>query len=63
MPERVVRQTLATYVDADGATRYGLAGETVTVHADHVKAFDAVNGAAPKDKPAPKRRGRPRKAP
>ena len=60
MPEREVRQTLATYINADSATSYALQGETVTVHADHVKRFDAVNGVS-EDTPAPKRRGRPRK--
>ena len=43
MPEREVRQALATYVDEDGATRYALEGETVTVHPDHVKQFDEPN--------------------
>ena len=52
MPEREVKQTLATYLDEEGIRRYGLAGETVTVHADHVKEFDDVNGGAP----APKKR-------
>ena len=62
MPDRTVRQVLATYTDTDGATRYGLAGETVSVHPDDVKRFDQLNGgpAKPEAKPAPKRR--PRKA-
>ena len=55
---RSIRTTLAA---EDGATRYGLQGETVTVHPDHVKRFDEINGA-PEDTPAPKRRGRPPKA-
>ena len=61
MPDRVVKTGLVSYVDADGVPRYGLQGETVTVHPDHVKRFDEVNGA-PEDTPAPKRRGRPPKA-
>ena len=61
MPDRVVKLELATYIGEDGATRYALQGETVTVHPDHVKRFDEVNGAA-EDTPAPKRRERPPKA-
>ena len=45
MPDRVVKTGLVSYVDADGVPRYGLQGETVTVHPDHVKQFDEVNGA------------------
>jgi hypothetical protein len=37
MPEREVTQVLARYTDADGTSRYGLQGETVTVHNDDVK--------------------------
>jgi len=60
MPEREVRQALATYVDEDGATRYALEGETVTVHPDHVKQFDEPNGGVDASTPdaAPKRRAR-----
>ena len=56
MPEREVKTGLATYIDADGVRRYALAGETVTVHPDHVKAFDELNGAP--EAAAPKRRPR-----
>jgi hypothetical protein len=60
MPEREVRQALATYVDEDRATRYALEGETVTVHPDHVKQFDEANGGVDASTPdaAPKRRTR-----
>ncbi len=61
MTARTVTIGLASYVDPDGVRRIGLAGETVQVHADHVKRFDELNGAPPKDTPAPKRRARPRK--
>ena len=61
MTERTVKQTLASYRDADGVMRYALQGETVNVHPDHVKAFDEANGGAPEDT-APKRRGRTSKA-
>ena len=57
MPEREVTQTLVSYLDEEGIRRYGLAGETVNVHADHVKEFDEANGGAP----APKKRP-PKKA-
>jgi hypothetical protein len=53
MPERDVTQTLATYINADGATSYALQGETVTVHHDNIKAFDAANGTAPAAKRRP----------
>lgn len=62
MPEREVKQVLASYIDEDGAMRYALAGERVSVHADHVEAFDGAQeeeASAPKA-PAPKRK--PRKA-
>jgi hypothetical protein len=42
MPEREVRQALATYVDEDGDTLRP-EGETVTVHPDHVKQFDEAH--------------------
>jgi hypothetical protein len=63
MPERTVNTTLVSYLDEDGVRRYGLHGETVSVHPDHVEAFDEANGivtvqaptkAAPK-KAAPKK--------
>jgi hypothetical protein len=54
MPGREVKQVLASYRDEDEVLRYGLQGETVTVHPDHVKAFDEAQGGAPKD--TPKRR-------
>ena len=57
MPERAVKQTLASYRDADGVLRYALAGEMVDVEADDVKRFDEANGGAP----APKKRP-PKKA-
>ena len=60
MPEREVKQTLATYVDEEGIRRYGLAGETVNVHADDVERFDEAQGVitveAPTKKAAPKKR-------
>jgi hypothetical protein len=34
MPAREVKQTLVSYLDEEGIRRYGLAGETVSVHAD-----------------------------
>ena len=45
---------LATYTDADGVRRIGVAGEEVDVHADDLKRFDGLNGGAP----APKKRAR-----
>jgi len=57
MPEREVKQTLASYRDADGVLRYALAGEMVDVEADDLKRFDEANGGAP----APKKRP-PKKA-
>ena len=56
MTTRTVTIGLASYTDSDGVPRFGLQGETVEVHADHVKRFDELNGAPPKDKPPPKRR-------
>ena len=60
MPERTVKQVLVTYVDEDGATRYGLQDGIVTVHPDDLERFDELNGGAPEpeDTPAPKRRTR-----
>jgi hypothetical protein len=43
MPDRVVKLALASYVDDNGLPRYGLQGETVTVHPDHVDRFDEFN--------------------
>jgi hypothetical protein len=57
MPERAVKQTLASYRDADGVLRYALAGEMVDVEADDLERFDEANGGAP----APKKRP-PKKA-
>jgi hypothetical protein len=57
MPEREVKQTLVSYLDEEGIRRYGLAGETVSVHADDLERFDEANGGAP----APKKRP-PKKA-
>jgi len=43
MPDREVKLALASYIDKDGVPRYGLQGETVTVHPDHVERFDEFN--------------------
>lgn len=57
MPEREVTQGMTTYTDETGVLRYAVAGETVTVHPDHVERFDRLNGSAPEeDTPAPKKR-------
>lgn len=61
MPERTVKQTLASYRRADGSMGYALAGETVDVAADDIKRFDEANGGAPEGstpakKAAPKAR-------
>ena len=45
--ERVVQSGMVTYTDEDGAQRFGVAGEEVHVHADHLKRFDRLNGGAP----------------
>ena len=55
MPERTVKQTLASYRDADGVMRYALQGETVDVAADDVKAFDEAQGGAPEGSTPPKK--------
>ena len=53
MPEREVKETLVSYLDEEGIRRYGLQGETVSVHPDHVKEFDQANGPPPQTKAAP----------
>jgi hypothetical protein len=57
MPEREVKQTLASYRDADGVMRYALAGEIIDVGADDLERFDRLNGTtpAPTSKAAPKK--------
>ncbi len=59
MPEREVKQTLVSYLDEEGIRRYGLAGETVNVHTDHVERFDKLNGGPPAAE-AQKKRARPK---
>jgi hypothetical protein len=59
MPEREVKQTLVSYLDEEGIRRYGLAGETVSVHADDVGRFDEAQGVITVEAPtkkAPKKR-------
>jgi hypothetical protein len=46
MAEREVKQTLVSYLDEEGIRRYGLAGETVSVHGDDLERFDQDNGDA-----------------
>ena len=55
MTKRTVQSGMVTYRDPEGATRYGVAGEEVDVHADHVARFDQLNGGPP-EKPAPAKR-------
>lgn len=43
MPDREIKTALGTYVDSNGVSRFAMKGETVTVHADHVKRFDELN--------------------
>lgn len=62
--ERTVRVGLATYVAADGASRFAQEGATVEVHVSDVERFDRLNvlpGDPPQVEPEPKRRGRPPK--
>ena len=54
MPERTVKQVLASYRDADGAMRYALQGETVDVAADDLKRFDEAQGGPPEPKTKPR---------
>jgi hypothetical protein len=57
MAERTVKQTLASYRDADGRMRYALQGEVVDVGADDVARFDEAQGDKPATKKAaPKKR-------
>ena len=56
MPERTVKQALTAYVDERGIRRYGIEGETVNVHPDHVKAFDEGQGVVTPTKAAPQKR-------
>jgi hypothetical protein len=48
MPEREVKQVLASYRDPDGVMRYGLQGEVVDMGADDVDRFDEEQGDKPK---------------
>ena len=61
--KREVTQGFTTYVDASGARRFALAGDTVDVHADDVKRFDSINGGAPEpsSSTAPEKQARPAK--
>jgi hypothetical protein len=43
MPDREVKLALATYIDLDGVSRWGMQGATVAVHPDHVERFDELN--------------------
>lgn len=69
MTARQVAVGMVTYTDPSGVPRFGVQGETVQVHSNDLKRFDALNGGAPKaatkatstPKQTPKRRPRPRK--
>jgi hypothetical protein len=52
MTRRTVRSGLMTYVGPDGVQRFGVAGDEVDVHPDHLKRFDEVNGGAPEQQDA-----------
>ena len=64
MATRTVGIALATYIDPNGESRFGLYGNEVEVHDDHVAEFDAANGVGdPDDEGASKKRPRGRRAP
>jgi hypothetical protein len=52
--KRTVNLGACTYVDVNGAQRFGVAGETVDVHPDNLERFSRVNGSTPETKPAKK---------